>query len=218
MAPGYPGGDAFRELTNRRWTMAVDDILKKIKADAEEAARQIVAEGAAAADGIAKDGRDRAEALRGELRARAEQHAREERNRITTLARLAARRELLDEKQALMDRVFSEAASRISGMGEREYRELIASFLGGTVETGDEEVLIGENEGRIDQAFLDTVSKTLRKGSGLKLSAERRPIDGGFILRSGRVETNCALATILRDARERLETEVAAILFGDSGE
>jgi len=32
--------------------MAVDDILKKIRADAEEAARQIVAEGKAAADEV----------------------------------------------------------------------------------------------------------------------------------------------------------------------
>jgi V/A-type H+-transporting ATPase subunit E len=198
--------------------MAVDDILKKIKADAEEAARQIVAEGTATADGIARDGQNRAEAQKRELRARAEQHAQEERNRITTLARLAARRELLDEKQALMDRVFDEAAARISSMGKKDYRDFIAEFLRGTVETGDEEVLIGEDESRIDQAFLDSVSKELGKGGGLKLAKERRAIDGGFILRSGRVETNCALSTILRDARERLETEVAAILFEENGE
>ena len=70
-------------------------------------------------------------------------------------------------------------------------------------------------EERIDQAFLDGVSAKLGKGNGLKLSAERRRIRGGFILRSGRIETNCALETIVRDARERLETEVAAELFGE---
>jgi len=198
--------------------MAVEDILKKIKADAEEAARKILAEGQTAADEVAADGRERAEALKGQLRARAEQHAQEERNRITTLARLSARRELLDEKQALIDRVFDEAARRISGMNKSDYREFIAGFLKNTVETGEEEVLIGESEKRIDQAFLDSVSKRLGKGIGLKLSSERRPIDGGFILRSGRVETNCALATILRDARERLEIDVAAILFEDEAQ
>jgi V/A-type H+-transporting ATPase subunit E len=198
--------------------MAVDDILKKIKADADEAARKILGEGQASADEVAAAGRERAEALKAQLRARAEQHAQEERNRITTLAKLAARRELLDEKQALIDRVFAEAAARVSGMSESDYREFIAGFLMSTVETGDEEVLVGEGESRIDQAFLDSVSKELGRGSGLKLSSERRPIQGGFILRSGRVETNCALATILRDARERLETDVAAILFEDNGE
>lgn len=198
--------------------MAVDDILKKIKADAEEAARKIVAEGQAAADVVASEARARTDVQKKALRARAEQRAQEERNRITTLARLAARRELLDEKQALIDRVFDEAGERIAAMKQAEYRELIGGFLKNTVESGDEEVLIGEGERRLDQAFLDSVSKELGLGGGLRLSSERRPISAGFILRSGRVETNCSLSTILRDAREKLETEVAAILFGESGE
>ena len=198
--------------------MAVDDILKKIVADAEEAARKIVAEGQKAADAVAAEAGRRAEAQKKELRARAEQRAQEERNRITTLARLAARRELLDAKQTLVDRVFDEAGNRISGMDEAEYRRFISGLLKRTVESGDEEVLIGESETRIDQAFLDSVSKDEGWSGGLKLSEERRPIEGGFVLRSGRVETNCALGTILRDAREVLETEVAAILFGDGTE
>ncbi len=198
--------------------MAVDDILKKIKADAEEVARKIVAEGQAAADVVAGEARARADVQKKEQRARAEQRAQEDRNRITTLARLAARRELLDEKQALIDRVFDEAGGRIAEMERGEYRGFITRLLRSTVESGDEEVLIGEQESRLDQAFLDSVSKKLGLSGGLKLATERRPFLAGFILRSGRVETNCALSTILRDAREKLETEVAAILFGSSGE
>ncbi len=198
--------------------MAVDDILRRIKADAEEVARKIVAEGQAAADAVAREARTRADAQKQELRAKAEQRAREDRNRITTLARLAARRELLDEKQALIDRVFEEAGRRIAEMEQGEYREFITGLLRSTVESGDEEVLIGEQESRLDQAFLNSVAKKLGLGGGLKLASERRQITAGFILRSGRVETNCALSTILRDAREKLETEVAGILFGEDGE
>lgn len=197
--------------------MAVDDILKKIKADAEAAAREIVAEGQVAADVVAGEARSRAEIQKKDLRARAEQRAQEERNRITTLARLAARRELLNEKQGFIDRVFTEAGDRVAAMDQDEYRKFIAGFLKSTVESGDEEVLIGETETRIDQAFLDSVSREAGWG-GLKLLSERRAIRGGFVLRSGKVETNCALETILRDAREKLETEVAAILFGTSGD
>ena len=198
--------------------MAVDDILKKIKADAEEVARKIVAEGQTAADAVAAEGRARTDAQKKEQRARSEQRAQEDRNRITTLARLAARRELLEEKQGLIDRVFDEAGSRVAAMEQGEYRRFIAGLLKSTVESGDEDVLIGETESRLDQAFLDSVSKEFGKAGGLKLANERRPIAAGFILRSGKVETNCALSTILRDARETLETEVAAILFGGSGE
>jgi V/A-type H+/Na+-transporting ATPase subunit E len=198
--------------------MAVDDILKRIEADAEEQVQRILAEGREEAEAVLAEARAKADARRGELQARAEQHAAEERNRITTLARLSVRRELLDAKQALIDRVFSEAAKRVEEMPRDEYRTFISALLKENVESGDEEVLIGEGEKHIDQPFLDSVALGIKNGRGLILSDERRQIRGGFILRKGRIETNCALETILRDARERLETEIASILFGQGPE
>jgi V/A-type H+-transporting ATPase subunit E len=195
--------------------MAVEEIIARIKADAEEAAQRVLDQGRKEAGAVTAEAGTKAEARKRELRSRAEQRAAEERNRITTLARLSARRELLDAKQALIDRVFDEAASRIEKLPVDEYRAFVAGLLSEHVESGDEEVLIGESEKRIDQAFLDSVSAKLGAGKGLRLSDERRRIRGGFILRSGRIETNCSLETILREAREKLETEVAAVLFGD---
>jgi len=194
--------------------MAVQDILKKIKADAEANASGIVAEGKAAGQKVLADAQTDIDAQKEKLMARARQHADEERNRIITLARLAARRELLNEKQGLIDRVFDETRKKILAMDAGEYRKLMRSFIESSVDTGNEEVIVDASERHIDQAFLDDVSRALGRGSGLKLSSEKRPIAGGFILREGKVETNCALDTILRDARERVETDVAAILFG----
>jgi V/A-type H+-transporting ATPase subunit E len=113
----------------------------------------------------------------------------------------------------MIDRVFSETRESILEMDRGDYRRLIRAFLLGTREGGDAEVIVDVNETRIDQEFLDEVARELG-GGRLRLSGERRGIGGGFILRSGRTETNCTLETILRDARERLETEVASILFG----
>jgi len=197
--------------------MAVEDILRKIAADAQEAGQEALAEAKREADAVLARSREKAEAERERLRARARQRADEERNRIVTLAKLSARRELLQVKQGLIDKVFEETRAAIAGMALDDYRRLIRAFLSRTVETGDEEVIVAEGEGRIDQRFLDEVSREIGKPGGLRLSGERRPIGGGFILRSGRTETNCALDTILRDARERHETEVAGILFGREG-
>lgn len=197
--------------------MAVDDILNRIRADADEAGRGILAEAKREADAVLARAREKAEAERTRLRARAKQRSDEERNRIVTLAKLSARRDLLSEKQGLIDRVFDETRKSIIAMPADEYGRFIKGFLRRTVETGDEEVIVGEGERRIDQKLLDEVSRELGKPGGLKLSSERRTIDGGFILRRGKTETNCALDTILRDARERLETDVAGILFGREG-
>ncbi|MCD4690399.1 V-type ATP synthase subunit E [bacterium] len=194
--------------------MAVQDILKKIKTDAEAAASEIVADGKAAGEEILTSARRDIDAHREKLMTRARQHADEERNRIITLARLAARREVLKEKQVLIGRVFDETRKSILAMDAGEYRRLMRGFFEANADTGNEEVIIDANESRIDQAFLDEVSRSLGRGSGLKLATERRAISGGFFLREGKTETNCALDTILRDVRERVESDVAAILFG----
>ncbi len=193
--------------------MAVDDILRKIEADAEEEARATLERARSEAEAIAAEARERVEAQRKKLEAASRQRADEERNRIVTLAKLEARREVLREKQRLIDRVFEETRERIVKMGRDEYQRLMETFFAHVSEPGKCEVILDPAEDRIDQAFLDRMSKSV-DGCELKLSDERRPMGGGFILKSGRTETNCTLDTILSDARERLETDVAEVLFG----
>lgn len=51
-------------------------------------------------------------------------------------------------------------------------------------------------------------------GTGmLTLSEQTRPMRGGFILSDGDVEVNCTFETLVRMQREKLEKEVAGILF-----
>ena len=194
--------------------MAVDDILKRIEADARTEAERIVAERQKEGEAVLDEARRKRDALKEKLGARARQRADEARNRIVTLAKLAARRELLNEKQRLIDRAFDGAREKVLAMSREEYRRLIRGLLERAVEDGENEVIVDTGEDRIDQAFLDDVARNLGESTKLRLSSARRPIGGGFVLRRGRTETNQALDTILRDARERLETEVAAILFG----
>ncbi|MBD3368222.1 MAG: hypothetical protein GF405_08650 [Candidatus Eisenbacteria bacterium] len=194
--------------------MALEDIIRKIEADAKQDAESLAKKGRREAEAIVAAARERAEKERERLDAVAKQRADEERNRVVTLARLSARRELLAEKQRLIDRVFKEAHKRLSEMPAEEYRRFIKGILADAVETGTEEVAIGENERRIDQAFLDEVSREIGGDARLTLASERRRIDGGFILKRGRTETNSSLETILRAARERQESEVASVLFG----
>lgn len=51
-------------------------------------------------------------------------------------------------------------------------------------------------------------------GTGLlTLSEQTRPIQGGFIMVDGDVEINCAFETLVRLQREKMEKEVAQVLF-----
>ena len=51
-------------------------------------------------------------------------------------------------------------------------------------------------------------------GTGmLTLSEETRPMKGGFVLVDDDVEVNCAFETLVRLQREKLERDVARVLF-----
>ena len=66
-------------------------------------------------------------------------------------------------------------------------------------ETGDEEVVVGANEHRLDQGLIHDVNGRLagqgKKGS-LKLASDRHHLAGGFVLRRGKIKTRCENASV----------------------
>ena len=65
-------------------------------------------------------------------------------------------------------------------------------------------------------AFLGKVvnnTAAIVTGTGPTLSEETRNIKGGFIMVDGDVEINCTFETLVRLQREKLEKEVAQVLF-----
>ena len=62
-----------------------------------------------------------------------------------------------------------------------------------------------------------TAATAAAKGTALlTLAEDTRPMKGGFILRDGRVEANCAFETLVRLQRTEMAGEVAKVLFGES--
>ena len=50
----------------------------------------------------------------------------------------------------------------------------------------------------------------------MKYSEECRETGGGFILKSGDIETNCSFSSILRMEYNKIEAEVIKVLFHNS--
>lgn len=61
-----------------------------------------------------------------------------------------------------------------------------------------------------------TAAAAARGVAALSLSQETRDIRGGFILREGKVEVNCAFETLVRLQRTEMAGQVAKALFGES--
>jgi len=124
-------------------------------------------------------------------------------------------KEHLAEKNKILDEVFDQARQQLQSLPDEQYRRLVTNLILEAVETGDEEVIIDKEEKRIDAALIDQVNSKLasdRKGN-LKLSEDKMPLGGGFILRRGKVKTNVSFDVLLSRARKELEIELAKELF-----
>jgi len=112
-------------------------------------------------------------------------------------------------------RQLSRRSRRRRKLPDEEYRKIMKKLMLEAVETGDEEVIIGKEEKRIDQDFIKQVNSELGHGckGDLRLSAEREDLGGGFILRRGKIKTNVSTEVLLAQARKELEIELAKELF-----
>ena len=135
-------------------------------------------------------------------------------SRMLASARMDIKKKNLAAKTGLLNDVFSKAADSLRALGDAEYRSFILSLLVRSCESGSEEVVVGKNETRIDQKLIKEANSTIAGGKGsLVLSSDKADIDGGFILRQGKVRVNVSIDVMISQAREVLEIDLAQELF-----
>jgi V/A-type H+-transporting ATPase subunit E len=204
--------------------MAIEDILARIESEAAteiEKARAaanaqksaILAEAQAAADAITAAGTREATGHRERIK-----------ERLVSAARLEARNRLLAEKQKLISLAFERALESVQKLHDDKYRKLLMSLLVKNVERGDEIVVVSERDAvRLGADFVEEANKEIERtkspsGKGrkghLKILTQKAETGGGFILRSGRLEINFTFPAMLKAVRDRIETDVAGVLFG----
>ena len=195
--------------------MEAEQVIEKILSDAKAKAETIVKEAEAKvaaekakADAQLADYRQQAETL-------AQQAAEDEKSHVLAAARMEAAQEYLAEKTKILDSVFERAERRLGELPDDQYRELMGRLMVEAVETGEEEVLIGKDESRIDQNFINEINGKLEgdKQRKLKLADERHDLPGGFVLRRGKIRTNVSPAVLLEQARNDLVIDLAKTLF-----
>jgi V/A-type H+-transporting ATPase subunit E len=149
----------------------------------------------------------------------AEQAAEDKKARMLATANMEIKKEYLAAKVALLDEVFEKVRERIKGLSDDEYENFITSLMTKAVERGDEQVIVGAAEERIDQALIKQVNRKLGPGykGNLSLAQERANIDAGFILKRGKIQVNVSIEVLLTEARDKFEMGLAEELFGAEG-
>ena len=210
--------------------------IARLTAETEEKVRAIQASAKAQADKETADTLARGEKAAQERLERLKSAAKMETKKLE----LAAKQEVLgeafdlaldklcalpeEEYIALLTRLALEASS--SGREQLVFSPKDRARVGKQVVVAANEAMVKgvvpELPGAITEtkvgAFLGKVvnsTAAMVTGTGmLTLSEETRNIKGGFIMVDGDVEINCAFETLVRLQREKLEKDVAQVLFG----
>jgi V/A-type H+-transporting ATPase subunit E len=195
--------------------MAAENVVEKILADARAEAEKIkqqAQEREAAEQAKLEEQLGR---FQEQTQALAKKAAEDERSHLLAAARMDIAREYLTEKTKILREVFAEARRRLESLPEQEYPDLMVRLMAEAVDTGEEEVVVSRRETRINQDLVNRVNQQLAaQGKGhLKLSEEKANINGGFLLRRGKIKTNVSYDVLLDRARQDLEIQLARELF-----
>jgi V/A-type H+-transporting ATPase subunit E len=195
--------------------MEAQNVIDKILADAKAEAEKITIEAKEKDSAEQQKLSKQLDEYRRQTEILADRAAKDEKSHILAAARMEIAMEFLAEKRKILDEVFSRARRQLQNLPDDQYRNLVSKLLLESVQTGHEEVVVDKNENRIDQQLIELANQKLGSaGKGnLRLSQEKQDIDGGFILRSGRIKTNVSFDVLFQRARKELEIELAKDLF-----
>jgi len=197
--------------------------------EADQVITKILSDARAQADAIKKQAEEREAAETARLdeelarfeqdtRTQAEKAATDERSQRLAVARMEAAKEYATTKASLMNEVFAQARQKIEKLPDGEYGELMARLMAAAVETGDEKVVPGKNDSRIDAKLVADVNARLKGKGQLALSDEKHNFGAGFLLQRGKVRTNVSVDVLVGQARKDLEIEVGKDLFSSNAD
>jgi len=192
--------------------MEAVQVVEKILSEARAEAGQITSEAQVNCDAQDAELKSELEKYRSETESAVKKAAAEKTERMLAIARMENKKEYLSAKVQFLREVFTNARRRVKEMSDEEYKPLMASLITKAVETGDEEIVIGRDENRIDHDMVNQINSKLDNGN-LKISDVRADIDGGFILRRGNIQVNVCLDVLLNQLKEELEIDFVKELF-----
>ena len=176
----------------------IDTIIQRLNTDAK-----------AETDALLEKARQEA----ADLAARNERLAAEREERLISAAQMEARKTVLAAKQAVMEETYAKALEKLRNLSETRYVEVLTELLLQAAPHGVGEVLFSaQDRETVGQAAVDAANG--KSGGKLTLSGETAPIQGGFILKDGNVEVNCAFDTLVRLQKAETAGQVAQRLFG----
>ncbi|MCQ2452579.1 MAG: V-type ATP synthase subunit E [Oscillospiraceae bacterium] len=195
----------------------IEKITARIQADADAAKAALLKKAEQEADALLDEYRQKARAEYETLRTEGELAAKSQKEQLISAARLEVNKQLLQTRQELMAQAFEKATEELRALPADRYLLLLTRLAVSASRTGKEELIFNEaDRARYGEQAVASANAALAatgKPAGLTLSDSTRPLDGGLVLKDGRIEVNCSLSSLIDTRRDELAVEVSRILF-----
>jgi len=122
--------------------------------------------------------------------------------------------EVLRLKNQLIDEIFDKAVEKISKLENTKYLEVIARYFSENLISGVDTLVISQKDKeRVTEKWVDTILEKIHKGDFQLKIVTSPDIQGGFILKGEKAEIDCSLEQIIADKKEELKPEISRVLF-----
>ncbi len=192
----------------------IDRINKKILNQAELQAKNRISYAEEEADKALKSLEKRFERTLEHEMKKAEDLGKETAARIIANARLEGRKKKLEARQDTINQVFDRVAAEMAGLPAEKYIDFLCNLAVPVLDDNENSIILSEKDkGKIGEEIVKAIASKA-PGKKVSLSDETVKTAGGLIVKSGDIQINLTLESILRLEREKLESDVVKILFG----
>lgn len=192
----------------------LEKIIQEIINESEAEAASIIQKAQAQADEIVSKAKAESDALAARIVGQAKLEVRDiEASQASALV-LQRRQRLLQTKQTLLAETLEKALAALYALPQADYFRLLVKLAAGAAEPSEGEMLLNEaDKNRLPASFETDLAAALPKGATLAVSAQTRPIDGGFVLKYGDIEQNCSFRAMFDARRDEFSDLVRDTLF-----
>ena len=191
----------------------LENLVSKILSDGEKRAAEILDTAREQADVMLAERDAQAQAETDKMLRKAEAEVARSYDRLVAERKLQLRDEVLSAKGEILDRVFTEALSRLNSMSKDDFMAYLRDALS-AADTDGEALLLPVKYGITDIDAINTYLKSQGKKGNLVLSTDTsRTIEGGFLLSKDGIEQNNTFEALVDFHRYRLEASIRNELF-----
>jgi V/A-type H+-transporting ATPase subunit E len=195
----------------------IEALIKKLEEESRAECEEKLRKAEDEAQKIKEDYRARAETEAAKLIEQACKNAEADTRRVEGNDALEASKILLAAKHEVIDNAFARANELLCSLPEDEYIDFLKKYALCASETGSESIVLNKRDrDKLGERLVCEFNAALAaagKPANLTLSEATAEINGGFLLRTKSVETDCSISSLVNRQKNTLTDTVAKILF-----